>query len=85
MKIFRISQGTNSDYDTFDSAVVIAPDEETAKNMDPANGKPIDWPKLEWYDPSWCKKVEDVEVEYIGEADSTFKIPCVICASFNAG
>lgn len=31
MKLFLISQTQNNDYDTYDSAVVTAPDEETAK------------------------------------------------------
>ncbi|MFA6125419.1 hypothetical protein [Sphingomonas sp.] len=38
MKLFLISQNQNYDYDTYDSAVVAAPDEETARLMNPRNG-----------------------------------------------
>ena len=36
MKIFLISQGENEGYDTYDSAVVYAEDEEAAKRTTPA-------------------------------------------------
>lgn len=38
MKLFLISQTQNNDYDTCDSAVVAAPDEETARSTTPAMG-----------------------------------------------
>lgn len=76
MNIYLISQTVKWGYDTFDSAVVAAPDEETAKNMLPA-----DWVALASILCVWCKP-EDVQVKYIGVTD----LPqSVICASFNAG
>ena len=82
MKLYLISQDQNNEYETFDSAVVAAPDEETARNMDPANGNPV----KEWDDrySSWCNGQDKVIVRYLGEAvDGVEK--GVVCASFNAG
>lgn len=82
MKLFLISQDENEDYDTYDSAVVAAPDAETAMNMHPRNGAMVcDWDKN--YN-SWCSKPENVTVKYIGEANDGIN-QGVICASFNAG
>jgi len=71
MKLFLISQDWNSNYDTFDAAVVAAPDEETARRMYPGS------------DPSheWCAP-EHVQVEHIGE---TTRDQGVILGSYNAG
>jgi len=71
MKIYLISQDVNNGWDTFDSAIVIAENEEEG------DGK---------YDKrygGWSKK-EFVEVEYIGEAKKGSERG-VVCASFNAG
>lgn len=91
MKIYLISQEVNDDYDTFDSAVVAAPDEETARDMDPGTFYPeprsdgmMDWSKAEHPSTSWAHSREQVNVEYIGEAKEGTK-QGVICASFNAG
>lgn len=39
MKLYLISQEENSDYDTYDSAVVAAPDKATAAAMYPDSGR----------------------------------------------
>ena len=81
MKLFKISQDENNNYDTYDSAVVAAENEDIAKAMSPYDGGPID---SEAKYPSWCRSPDFVTVEYLGEAkDGTQK--GVICASFNAG
>lgn len=85
MKLYRISQTENVDYDTYDSAVVAAPDEHTARIMNPATGEE----KTEWLRENnpfeeWCYSPDQVTVEYIGEAAEGIK-QGVICASFNAG
>lgn len=83
MKLFLISQKENTDYDTYDSAVVAAPDEETAKSMNPRDGNRVDW--NEWNDiTAWCSGPEHVDVKYIGDAADGVA-QGVICASFNAG
>lgn len=84
MKLYLISQTKNTDYDTYDSAVVCAPDEETARNMNPADGQQMTIEN--WKNPwsSWCSSPEQVTVQYLGEASPSIN-PGVICASFNAG
>ena len=82
MKLFLISQKENSGYDTYESAVVAAPDEETARVLYPGNGLPIS----DWHDwrGDWATDPANVNVEYIGEA-LPGTTQGVICASFNAG
>ena len=82
MKLYKISQQENNDYDTFDSAVVAAPDEETARLMNPASGGPV----YKWNDRynSWCSSPDLVLVELLGTAKPGTKTG-VIVSSFNAG
>jgi hypothetical protein len=79
--LYLISQTENNIWDTFDSAVVCAPDEETARNMDPANGEPMTWGET-W--GSWATAPKNVTVELIGTAAEGVR-QGVVCASFNAG
>jgi hypothetical protein len=83
MKLFLISQTENDDYDTYDSAVVCAPDEAAARLMDPGadNGKPFDFGRQY---SSWCSSADKVTVELIGDAATGLPLG-VVCASFNAG
>jgi hypothetical protein len=85
MKLYLISQETNNDWDTYDSAVVAAPNENIARNINPNNGRvmktPLDWEILHY---SWCSAPKFVKVEYLGEAVAGMK-QGVICSSFNAG
>lgn len=84
MKLYLISQEANNDYDTYDAAVVCAPDELTARNMNPSNGEPMT--DEEWKEKysSWCSSVEQVKAQYLGEAEEGAKQGLVL-ASFNAG
>lgn len=82
MKLFLISQHENKDYDTYDSAVVCAPDEETARNMDPGSGKPYPFSKRAF--SAWAWSPDRVNVRYIGDALPSVPVG-VVCASFNAG
>lgn len=70
MNLYHISQTVNQDYDTFDSAVVCAPNAETARNIRPGVC-------------GWCEP-EHVTVRLIGTATADVA-PGVVCASFNAG
>ena len=84
MKIYKISQSINNEYDTYDSAIVYAKNEEEAKSIHPnGNTTPIEyWKNIEVY--SWVNLLEHIEVEYVGEAPH-IKEKGVILASFNAG
>lgn len=80
MKLYLIKQSKNHNYDTYDSAVVAAPNEDVARQMDPSSGKPMTWG--ESYSP-WCYSPDQVTVLYIGESVESVE-EGVICASFNA-
>ncbi len=80
MNIYLISQSENNNYDTYDSAVVIAESEDKAKIMHPS-GK-MDWDgKSAYY--SWADS-SNVAVKLIGNANDDEE-SAIICASFNAG
>jgi hypothetical protein len=83
MKLYLISQAVNKGYDTYDSAVVCAPDEATARSMSPRDGTPI---TAEYNSKvsCWVASPKKVRVTYIGEASPEIT-QCVLCASFNAG
>lgn len=76
MNIYLIEQDVNNDYDTYDSAVVVADNEKAARNMHP-------------YDQDnkiggmWAMP-KDVKVTKVGIAWNDAKAR-VVCASFNAG
>jgi len=79
MKLFLISQRQNIDHDTYDSAVVAAPDAESAQRMHPS-GKP--WSGV--YAGTWCDSPDHISVTYLGKAAKGM-LQSVVCASFNAG
>ena len=78
MKLYLITQSKETGYDTFDSAVVAAKDEATAKTIHPGG-------QDSWGDVcrSWCKTPEAVVAELIGTAVKGTK-QGLILASFNA-
>lgn len=75
-KLYRITQDDVSGYDTYDSAVVCATNEEDARNTYPG--------QMENDGNDWTLDPSKVDVTYLGEADNSLKTG-VICASFNAG
>ena len=84
LKLFLISQRENNDYDTYDSAVVAAPDEDTARNTKPRTGEQMtaeDW-RCRYSD--WCSSPAAVTVVYLGDA-APGVTPGIVCASYNAG
>jgi hypothetical protein len=89
MNLYKISQDDNSDYDTFDSAVVCAENEETARKMIPTHlndASEVKSASIDWSIPSscWCASPDLVKVKLIGRALP--ELPQgIICASFNAG
>lgn len=82
MKIFRIWQDVNNDYDTYSDAIVIAANEEEARKIHPGNIDGFVPEKAGQYS-SWCG-IDDVKVEYIGEAEVGSE-RSIVCASFRAG
>lgn len=79
MKLYRIWQTVNNDYDTYDSAIVCAENEEEARNTLPS-------PYGDWGGsmPEWADSPKQVKVKEIGIANSDQK-KGVVLASFNAG
>ena len=84
MKIYLISQIQNQDYDTYDSAVVCAPDEKAARNTNPRGGGEMTEPDWNYAYSAWCHSADSVTVKYIGEAAEGSNAG-VVCASYNAG
>ena len=94
--LYLIIQDKNSDYDTFDSAVVCAKNKEEAKTIHPNTS--YKWHDNSWYFQyadktesressstyDWCKP-KYVNVIKIGVANKNIKSGEVICSSFNAG
>ncbi len=77
--LYLISQNENNDYDTYDSAVVVASSEDEARKIHPdgENGR--------WDKGYWTSSPEKVRVYQIGIANSEQKAGDVVCASFNSG
>ncbi len=89
LKLFRISQTVNTGYDTYDSAVVVAKNEDGARKIHP-DGSIWDAECRMWGhgDTSgiWAwSPPEHVTAEFVGIADERFHAGDVVCASFNAG
>lgn len=85
-KLFLIEQDVNQGWDRYDSAVVCAPDEETARRIHPDCtflDTPEQWANQLNYN-TWTDSPTNVKVTYLGEAAEHLKTG-VICASFNAG
>ncbi len=91
--LFRISQSKNSDWDTYDSAIVAAYTVEEAQNIHPGNydesvseltrkSKANDDYAYEL--TSWTE-FQHIKVEYIGIADIHIKAGEILCSSFNIG
>ena len=95
MNIYKLSQTINDDYETFDSCVVIAENEEEAIKIHP-NGRQNWDTRGQVIEDSYCKyenfnindwaEMEDIKVELIGIADKSLDTEIkVVCSSFNAG
>jgi len=82
MNLWLLKNETVEGYDTFDSAVVAAPDAETARMIHPLY-RIDEWDGKAGKYPCWCDAA-DVIVQHIGTA-ALFVATGVVCASFNAG
>ena len=83
MNLYRISQVVNRGWDTYDSAIVAAPDEDKAHVMHP-NGIKSDRLDREQSNYDWVSDSSQVTVELIGVAKEGTQRE-VILSSFNAG
>lgn len=101
LKLYKLVQDAVTGYDVYDSCIVLAKNEESAKRMCPAEC--LDF--YEWSDEQqswmfkdykggrevhkrddWANNLEDIKVNYLEEACPKLgKKPRVLCASFNAG
>ena len=81
MNLYLVEQSDNGNYDTFDSIVVVAGDEESAKDFGPYG--PVNWGDVDPY-TTWAKSRDSVTAYLVGTATSG-KEGDVILASFNAG
>lgn len=88
MNLYLLRQNTNNDYDTYDSVIVAAENEEEARKIHPSPYQDsvtgIPWYELPIKYSDWAYKLDQVKVTFIGIAkEGTDK--GVILASFNAG
>lgn len=83
MNIYLLQQEEVSGWDTYDSAVVVARNEQEARLVRPDMQKWND----ESFSLSWASKPENVTVTFLGKLDKNYPIPddMVILGSFNAG
>lgn len=87
MNLYKISQSANNDYDTYDSVIVAAENEDEARKTHPSpyeeNIDGMWWDRDDKHS-SWAFKLDQVKVEFIGTAkEGTPK--GIILASYNAG
>lgn len=85
LKLYKISQNVNNDYDTYDSAIIAAESEHDARYTYPSeyHDEPRPWNgRITDNYSNWCD-AEYVIVELIGTAAPHVK-PGVILGSFNA-
>jgi len=81
MNLYLLTQDDSNGYDTYDSVVVCAENEEVAATIYPSHcGE--EWPKSQYR--SWALTPDLVTVELIGKAHEDI-LRGVVLASFNAG
>ena len=81
MNLYLISHPDGKvEWDTYDSAVVCAPDEDTARRINPLGKSEL----IEWWEENsyWCAPA-NVKCKLIGQADPSMQ-QGVVCASYNS-
>lgn len=89
--IYLLSQDTVTDYDSYDSCIVVAPDFASARGIHPAGR--CSWDGRRWVDPRFPLDTDEctnwapaprIKVTLVGVATAEMK-EGVLCASYNAG
>lgn len=83
MKLWRISQTVNNDYDTYSDAVVAANTRTEARHIHPSGYRDDAWWRKDGSFYTWALP-EQVKVELLGTAKKGTKAG-IICSSFHAG
>ena len=81
MNLYLVSQDENNDYDTFDSFVCFAEDEESARKMHPCQNDYLNFIPDNFSD--YWTSIDKVKVKFLSKVDDKVEA-CVILASFNA-
>ena len=82
MNLYKISQNENTNYDTYDTLIVVAKNAEDARSIHPY---PDGWFPGSAAGAAWASSSAYVKVTLIGKALNTLEEGTVVCASFNAG
>lgn len=82
MKLFLLTQRSVTGWDTYDSAVVAADCEETAKTIHPSGCGRITTRNR--FNNTWPNNPDVINAKYIGETN-VYSDSCVVLSSFNAG
>jgi hypothetical protein len=82
LHIFLLNQNTNNKYDTYESAVVIAKNEEEARLIHP-DGNIFTF-KREWDMRSWVSP-DQVKVQLVGVAGHNWQEGDVVIANYHSG
>ena len=89
MKIFKVERTDHIDYDEYDSVIVVAADEQQARETHPRCGNEWDSEDECWTDGAsgWTYDISSLEVEFLGNYLSQVgpDRPGPIMGSFNAG
>ena len=80
MKMYLLKQDVVQGDETFDSVVVVAESEDTARKIHPVSQK--EWENDSCWEWVTRKDIDKIKVIYLGETHLTER---VILASFNAG
>lgn len=93
--LYLLTQNVNAGYDTYDSCVVVAEDEESARRINPRQHSCKVWSDEKqrwgdygtsyWFEDSTWARPDQVECRLIGAAHPDLKPGTVVCSSFNAG
>ena len=99
LKLWKLSQDVNNDYDTYGAAVVASSNPVAAKRINPADDRKTGGPMFKyvdgegWYwvhdgtrfeNHSWVDP-KDIQVTCVGEAADWLGEGAVVCSSFHAG